>query len=294
MAQRKMIITLHINGPQKSTAPNSPYSPEEIAEQTVECWKLGASVVHYHAVDPKTGLPSNDVELYAETVRLIKRECDIITFPTLGAHGAPSGGRIAHILEMAKDPATKPDCVPVDMLTTNLDAYDAGQKTFTSMNRVYSNTTETLIDISRRVSEVGVTPVPMIWNVAGVRVTQAMVDMGIFKEPLYCEVSIFGDEYRAFGHPATVKGLASIVDFFPPEANWRWAVNIIGGNGFAVLADTIERGGDPAIGLHDYPYPELGTPTNAELIGRVADLGRSMGREIATAAEAREMLGMPG
>jgi uncharacterized protein (DUF849 family) len=292
MAQRKMIITLHVNGPLKSTAPNSPYSPEEIAEQAVECWKLGASVVHYHACDPKTGLPSYDLDLYAETVRLIKKECDIITFPTLGAHYAPSEGRVAHIVEMAKDPATRPDCIPVDILTTNLDAYDAETKTFTSMDRVYSNTTGMLIDISERVRAVGVTPVPMMWNVAGVRVTEKLVEMGIFKEPLFCEVSVFGEPYLGFGHPATVKGLDTIVDFFPPESDWRWTVSVIGGNAFAVLADAIERGGDVAIGLHDYPYPELGYPTNAELVSRVADLARSMGREVATAAEARDMLGM--
>ena len=54
----------------------------------------------------------------------------------------------------------------------------------------------------------------------------------------------------------------------------------------------LEPRGDVAIGLHDYPYPELGYPTNAELVSRVADLARSMGREVATAAEARDMLGM--
>jgi uncharacterized protein (DUF849 family) len=59
-----------------------------------------------------------------------------------------------------------------------------------------------------------------------------------------------------------------------------------------VLANAIERGGDIAIGLHDYPYPELNFPTNAQLIARVADLGRSMGREVATTAEARDILGM--
>jgi uncharacterized protein (DUF849 family) len=292
MAKRKLIITLHANGPSKDTNPNTPYGPEEIAEQSIECWRQGAAVVHYHACDPVTGAPSSDVGLYAETVRLIKKECDIITFPTLGAHNAPSEGRVSHIVAMAKDPATKPDCIPVDILSTNLDAYDAETKTFTSMDRVYSNTTGTLIDISERVKAVGVTPVPMMWNVAGVRVTEKLVEAGLFKEPLFCEVSVFGEPYLGFGHPATVKGLDTIIDFFPPDSDWRWTVSVIGGNAFAVLADAIERGGDVAIGLHDYPYPELGFPTNAELVTRVADLARSMGREVATAAEARDMLGM--
>jgi 3-keto-5-aminohexanoate cleavage enzyme len=292
VAKRKLIITLHINGPSRDTTPHVPYSPEEIAHQAVECWRQGASVVHYHATHPVTGAQSSDVALYAETVKRIKKECDLITFPTLGAHAAPSEGRVSHIVEMAKDPATKPDCIPVDILTTNIDSYDVEKKAFTSLDRVYSNTTRTLIDIAKRVRAVGVKPVPMMWNVAGVRVTQALVEMGVFAAPLFCEVSVFGEPHLGFGHPATVKGLDALIDFFPPGADWRWTVSVIGANAFAVLADAIERGGDVAVGLHDYPYPELGFPTNAELVARVVDLARAMGREVATAVEAREMLGM--
>ena len=291
MAKPKLIITVHLNGPTRATNPHLPYSPEEIAEQSIECWRQGASVVHYHACDPVTGAPASDTALFAEAERRIKQECDIITFPTLGGHMAHPEGRVAHIVEMAKDPATKPDCIPVDITTTNLDAWDAKTKTFTSLDRVYSNTTGTLMDIAKRVSAVGVKPVPMFWDIASVRVTEKLVEMGVFKEPMFCEVSVYGEPYLAFGHPATVKGLDAVLDFIPPGADWRWTVSVIGANAFAVLADAMERGGDVAIGLHDYPYPELGFPTNAELIARVADLARAMGREVATAAEARELLG---
>src|SRR5439155_16611147 len=116
-ANEKLIITVHINGPTRDTTPHVPYSPEEIADQAVECWREGASVVHYHATDPDTGAQSSDPGLYAETVKRIKEACDLITFPTLGAHVAQGeGGRVAHIIEMAKDPATRPDCIPIDML----------------------------------------------------------------------------------------------------------------------------------------------------------------------------------
>lgn len=291
MTKKKLIITVHLNGPTRDTNPHMAYSPEEIAQQTLECWCAGASVVHYHICDPVTGLPSADTALFAETERRIKEQCDIITFPTLGALSAPSEGRVSHIVELAKDPATKPDCIPLDIITTNLDAYNADKKTFTSLDRVYSNTTRTLLDITERVNAVGVTAVPMFWNIASVRVTEKLVEMGVLKEPLFCEVSVYGEPYLAFGHPATIKGLNAVLDFIPPDANWRWTASVIGANGFAVLANAIERGGDVAIGLHDYPYPELDFPTNAELIARIADLGRAMGREIATAAEARDLLG---
>ena len=292
MAKQKVIVTVHINGPTRATSPHVAYSPHEIAQQAVECWGQGASVVHYHAIDPETGAQSSDVALYAETVKLIRKECDLITFPTLGAHIAQSEGRVAHIVEMAKDPETRPDCIPIDMLTTNIDSYDPEKKSFVTLDRVYSNTTGALIDISERVRAVGVKPVPMMWNVAGVRLTQAFLEMGVVAEPLFCEVSVFGEPHLGFGHPATIKGLDAVVDFFPPGADWRWTVSVIGANAFAVLAAAIERGGDVAIGLHDYAYPELGVPTNAELIGRVADMAKSMGREIATAAETRDLLDM--
>ena len=292
MAKQKVIVTVHINGPTRATSPHVAYSPHEIAQQAVECWGQGASVVHYHAIDPETGAQSSDVALYAETVKLIRKECDLITFPTLGAHIAQSEGRVAHIVEMAKDPETRPDCIPIDMLTTNIDSYDPEMKSFVTLDRVYSNTTGALIDISERVRAVGVKPVPMMWNVAGVRLTQAFLEMGVVAEPLFCEVSVFGEPHLGFGHPATIKGLDAVVDFFPPGADWRWTVSVIGANAFAVLAAAIERGGDVAIGLHDYAYPELGVPTNAELVGRVADMAKSMGREIATAAETRDLLDM--
>ena len=47
-----------------------------------------------------------------------------------------------------------------------------------------------------------------------------------------------------------------------------------------------------AIGLGDYPYPELagGAPTNAQVVEAVVDLARRHGREVASPAEARERL----
>lgn len=291
MSKNKLIITVHLNGPTRASSPHLPYSPKEIAEQSVECWRRGASVVHYHACDPETGMPATDTALFAETESRIKQECDIITFPTLGGRMEHPEGRVAHIVELAKDPATKPDCIPVDIITTNLDAWDAREQRFTSDDRIYKNTTGALIDIAERVSAVGVKPVPMFWNVASVRVTEKLVQMGVFKEPMFCEASVYGEPYLGFGHPATVKGLDAVLDFIPPSADWRWTASVIGANGFSVLANAIERGGDVALGLHDHPYAELDYPTNAQLIERIADLARAMGREVATAAEAREILG---
>jgi len=289
----KLIIQVRVNeGQMRSANPHVPYSPAEIAKTVAECWRAGASVVHFHARESETGAPSTDPALYAETVRLIKKECDIITFPTLGANTLPTvKERLAHIAHMAKDPATKPDCVPADMLTTNMDLYDRKRKEFRSGDRLYLNTTQMLQELCRTTRGMGVKPVAMMWNIAGIRLTQAFVEMGLFEEPLMCELTVFGDGLEQFGHPATIKGLQALIDFIPPAARWQWMVSVIQANPAPLHAYAIASGGHVAIGLGDYAHSELGYPSNAQLVSRMAELAKAMGREVATAREARQMFG---
>lgn len=44
-----------------------------------------------------------------------------------------------------------------------------------------------------------------------------------------------------------------------------------------------------AEGLGDHPYPEFGHLHNAQLVERVVEMASSMGREVHTAAEARQL-----
>lgn len=290
----KLIIQVRVNeGQMRNQNPHIPYTPEEISDQIIECWHKGASVAHYHARDPVTGAPSTDSALYAEVVRLVKNECDIITFPTLGASMLPTvGERIEHIVKMAKNPATRPDCIPADMITTNIDWYDSERREFKgSGDRVYLNTTRMLQELCKNMNTISVRPVAMIWNIAGIRLTKAFIEMGLFTEPLMCELSVFGDGFEEFGHPATVDGLQALTDFFPDGANWQWMVSCIGANPFPVHAYAIANGGHVAIGLGDHPFPDLNYPTNAQLVTHVVDLAQTMGRKVATAAEARQILG---
>ena len=78
----------------------------------------------------------------------------------------------------------------------------------------------------------------------------------------------------------------------PTSAAVFYTVGNGGGNLLPLVAAAIERGAHVAIGLGDYAYPELGTPTNAELVREVARIARGCGRELATAGEARGLLGI--
>jgi len=288
----KVIIEVRINeyASRKRNA-NVPFSPAEICEEALQCWRAGASIVHYHARDAQTGAPSANAQVYADTARRIRDKSDLLVMPTLGAWTLPSPeARMSHIVEMAKDPATRPDFAPIDMGTSNVDVFDTRARRFMTNDVVYMNTTNTLAYFARTIREAGVRPVAVLWNVSAIRVTNAFVEAGLFEAPVYAEIVLTEGGLFA-GHPGTVRGLESMMDFMPVGV--EWSVMCAGGNLFPLVGAAIERGGHIAIGLGDYPYEEFGTPRNGELVERVALMARQVGREVATPKEARRILGVP-
>ena len=289
----KLIVEVRINeyASRKHNA-NVPFSPEEICEEAVKCWREGASIIHYHARDPKTGGPSAQAEMYADTARRIKDKTDLLVMPTLGAWTLPSpDARMSHIIEMAKDPAAKPDFAPIDMGTSNVDVWDSRRKTFLTDDTVYMNPTKTLRYFAETIRASGVRPYMALWNVSAIRTTEAFVHAGVFETPLYAGI-VLSEGGLFAGNPGTVRGLQAMADFIPAHLKCQWSVMCVGGNLFPLVGVTIERGGHLAIGLGDYPYTEIGTPRNAELVERVVEMAHQIGREVATPSEARKLLGL--
>jgi 3-keto-5-aminohexanoate cleavage enzyme len=67
---KKLIITAAITGSRipRDVAPYIPITPEEIVQSAVECWNAGAAIVHIHVRDPKTGLGTQDTQLFRQVV----------------------------------------------------------------------------------------------------------------------------------------------------------------------------------------------------------------------------------
>lgn len=289
----KLIIEVRINEyASRKRNVNVPFSPREICDDAMRCRDEGASIIHYHARDPKSGAPSSDTAHYAETARLIKGNSDLIVMPTLGAWTLPSPeARMRHIIEMARDEATRPDFAPIDMGTSNVDSYDAEAHRFLTDDVVYMNPTRTLRYFAETIRASGVRPYLALWNVSGLRVSEAFVDCGLLERPLYAGI-VLTESGLLSGNPTSVRGLEAMVDFIPEHLRMHWSVMSVGGNLLPVVSRALERGGHIAIGLGDYPYTEMDSPQNAELVKRVAAIARGMGREVATPAEARKMLGI--
>lgn len=123
----KTIITVAVTGSltTRQQNPNLPHTPEEIARATVDSWKAGAAVVHLHVRDPLTGGFVHDAELFKETIRLIRSECDIIINTTTGVGpNTPLEERIGIIPALSTDLAFKPEMASLNCGSTNFGILD--------------------------------------------------------------------------------------------------------------------------------------------------------------------------
>ena len=87
---RPVIISCALTGGADSAHMNPaiPVTPEQIASEALAARKAGASIVHIHVRDPKTGKPSRDVALYRETVQRIRDAgTEIVQEPTNMPYG---------------------------------------------------------------------------------------------------------------------------------------------------------------------------------------------------------------
>ena len=291
---QKLVIEARVNEyAMRDGTPHIPYMPDEIARDAAECREAGAAILHFHGRMPD-GAPDHRFECYRDTILAIRARCDALIHPTLGyvTLDATAGQRIANILRLAEDPATKPEFAPMDMGSTNVDWYDPVARAYTTKGLIYRNGTDTLEHFAHVIHANAMTPYLVAWNIGFTRQIGAFLDMGLLHAPAYVCFCLT-DGVMLAGHPGTPEGLDAHTRFLPAGHRIEWTVCNFNGDLLKLTEKIITEGGHVSIGLGDYPYAEYGRPTNAELIRRVVDQARSLGREVATPAEARAMLGVP-
>lgn len=288
---KKLILEARINEyAMRDQNKNVPWTADEIAETAARVREEGASILHFHArtVD---GQPLNTFEAYDEIIRKVRAKSDILILPTLGfiSNDSDARKRIDNVVRLARDSATKPDIAPIDTGSANLESFEADGAKVGFSERVYVNTTDSLIHYATELKKAGVKPKLVSWSVGFTRRALMLMDIGLIDNPGYMLFHMT-DGRTITGHPGTEKGLEAHLMFLPEDKRIEWTANVLGGNLLA-LADTIaRRGGHLAMGIGDYPYPELGHPTNEALIRETVRVIRAAGREPATPDEVREML----
>ena len=270
----KRIITVAPTGawPTKENNPNVPMTPQEIAKDVVECYHAGASICHLHMRDDK-GAGTMSRELFEETVRLIKQSgIDILlNLTTSGALDANDETRQAHLRSIRPE----------------LASYDAGSMNWMHTS-VFLNTPKFLEQLGNTMQEFDIKPEIEIFDAGMVYNAEYYVKKGVLKAPLHYQF-VLG---AAGGMKATIDNLLFLKNLIPEESTWS-ALGI-GRAHVPIMLATLGMGGHLRVGMEDNVYYAAGelAESNAQLVKRAAEIIRSAGMEVATPADAREILGL--
>lgn len=268
----RVILTVAPTGSSTPAAkcPGLPVTPAEIAAETYECWKAGASVVHLHVRDDQ-GNASMEYEKFRESVALIREKCDIvINMTTAGGFGVPDDERI----------------LPLDLIP-EMATMDAG-----SMNVkgdfVFHNSVAFLEKLGRRAQELGIRPEIEVMDTGMVYTALRLIEQGYIKSPPHFQM-VLGMEN---GMAATVENLVYMKNLLPPGATW--SAFGVGKAHLTILMATLALGGHVRVGMEDNIYLDAGqkASSNVDFVERTRRIIDLNNKRPATPEETRAMLGL--
>ncbi|MCA4908513.1 MAG: 3-keto-5-aminohexanoate cleavage protein [Roseomonas sp.] len=269
------VISVAITGsvPRKRDNPALPVTVAEQIESTHAAYEAGAALVHVHVRnDDET--PSSDPERFAAFQEGIRRHCpDIIVQFSTGGRGRALEQR-SSMLHLRPDMAS---------LAT-------GSVNFPTI--VYENPPDFIRSLASSMRDLGIKPEIKVFDLAMLYNTADLVAEGLITAPPHMQF--------VFGVKHALPARRDILDFevaklkeLLPGATWSAAG--IGRHQFEVARWALEMGGHIRTGLEDNIRLDRNTlaPSNAALVTHVAALAAAAGRPIATAVEARKLLGLP-
>lgn len=267
----KLIITAAVVGGElsRNETPYLPITPQEIANEVFLAWQAGASIAHIHARQAD-GSPTQDRTIYAEIIREIQERCDIII-------QVSSGGSTWMSAEERLDPVT----LSPEMATLTCGTVNFGRD-------VFMNSPEMLDTFAEKMKSYGVAPEFEIFEIGMVENALTLVKKGFVTGHLHFDF-VLGVPGAM---PATAKNLLHMIDLLPKDASWTVAG--IGRHELPMAALGMTLGGHVRVGFEDNIYYRRGqlAKSNAELVERVVRLAGELQREIASPAEARQILGL--
>lgn len=286
----KVIISVCLcgAGTKKAQAPTVPYTPEEISDQAIECAKAGAAIAHIHVREDKEvdgemqiGYKSMSLEKFTETVELTRKKCkeqgvDIVLNLTTSGGEYEDYKRLQHLGKLL------PEMCSFDPNTLNW-----------SNSYIFENSPRFLNQLSQEVVKYNIKPEFEVFDTGHIDSVMYYVNKWNIPQPPHIQF-IMG---VGGSMPGKAENLAFMVGKLPAGATW--SVSGIGKAHMPMMLAGLALGCDGLrVGLEDnimYGKDADGNKiiaTNKMLVERAVELSKLAGREIATAADAREILGL--
>jgi uncharacterized protein (DUF849 family) len=278
-----------------------PVTAEEIAEAAIGAADAGAAIIHLHARDPADGRPDQSPERFAPFLKIIKQRANCIVNITTG------GASTMTIDERLKPVALfKPEVASLNMGSMNFGLFPMlerfrslrygweGPYLEGSRDRIFKNTFADIERILTSCADNGTRFEIECYDIGHLYTLAHFVDRGLVKPPFFVQ-SVFGILGGIGPHPEDVLHMRRTADrLFGKDYNW--SVLGAGRNQFAIAAQAVALGGNVRVGLEDSLWigPGRLAQSNAEQVAKVRLLIEELGRELATADDARDILQLKG
>jgi len=178
--------------------------------------------------------------------------------------------RVEHIVEL------KPDIATLDL------------NTMWSGAAAVINPPENVTLMANEIQKAGAKAELEVFDSGDIQLAHVLLEQGVIKRPPLFQI-VMGVRY---GFISTVETLVYAKSLLPQDA--AWAAFAIGRWEFPMLAAAWTLGGHVRVGMEDNVYLSKGrlTPSNAALCEKAVRILDDMGAELATAKEARQILGL--
>ncbi len=269
----KLIITAAICGAEvlKEHNPAVPYTVAEMVREAKSAYEAGASIIHLH-VRRDDGTPTQDRERFREIIDAIRAEIpDVIIQPS-------TGGAVG----MSNDERLQPTELQPEMATLDCGTLNFGG------DEIFENTENTIKYFGDRMIKLGIKPELEVFDKSMIEMALRLHKKGHIAAPMHFDfvMGVNG------GIGGDIRDFAFLRGSIPADATYTVAG--VGRFEFPLAVLAIIDGGHVRVGFEDNVYISKGVlaRSNGELVEKVVRLAKEFGREIATPAEARKILGL--
>ncbi|KAE9625996.1 3-keto-5-aminohexanoate cleavage protein [Parasedimentitalea maritima] len=300
----KILISCAITGSihTPSMSPYLPITPDEITEHGLGAAEAGASILHLHARNPKTGQPSSREQDFMAFLPRLKQATDAVL-------NISTGGSAVMTLDdrLAAPKRAEPEMCSLNMGSMNFALYPAAEritewkhdweKPFleNSDDLVFKNTPR---DMARILFEMGTERGARFefecYDIGHLYMLKHFVDRGLVQKPLFIQF-VFGVLGGMGPDPENLMHMKIIADKLFGES-YMFSVLAAGRHQIPLITMAAAMGGHVRVGLEDSLMISRGrlAKTNAEQVFKIRRIVEELGREVATPHQAREMLGLKG
>lgn len=276
--KNKRIITVATTGawPTKENTPNVPIEPAEIAGEIYNCWKAGAAVAHIHCRDSE-GKAAMVFEKFEETVRLLRaqKDCDIIlNITTSGGVNLREEDRLRPFYELRPEMAS----------------YDCGTMNWQHAT-IFENNPAFLEKLGTMMQEANVKPEIEAFDPGMIYNAGYYLKKGVLKAPCHFQFCMG----VAGGIKASTKNLVFMKDVMDEVApGSTWSAFGVGAAAMEILYAAVAMGGHVRVGMEDNVLYKKGVlaDSNMQFVERARRIIEEFTCEVATPAEARQILGL--